>query len=172
MDCFIDVLTMFLDLGNISVVLLSMKCQRALRCHQKYRNLCSKDKQRSYGFGTVWGWAIKGLVHPKRKVIPCFTHPEGIRLSSFRRIQLVILKNALALPSFIMAERLQHMTFSGSERKVFYDVVNMDIFLTKTHRFATFIHPLEPCEAHFITDWCILLDLFCNVKKKKHSLPL
>ncbi len=44
--------------GNISVVLLSMEGQIALRFHQKYLNLCSEDERRSYGFGTTWGWVI------------------------------------------------------------------------------------------------------------------
>ncbi len=39
--------------GNISVALLSMQGQRALRFHQKYLNLCSEDEQRSYGLGTT-----------------------------------------------------------------------------------------------------------------------
>ncbi len=38
---------------NISVVLLSMQGQRALRFNQKYLNLCSEDERRSYGFGTT-----------------------------------------------------------------------------------------------------------------------
>ncbi len=37
--------------GNISVVLLSIQGQRALKFHQKYLNLCSEDERRSYGFG-------------------------------------------------------------------------------------------------------------------------
>jgi len=28
----------------------------ALRIHQKYNNSCSKYEQRSYRFGTKWGW--------------------------------------------------------------------------------------------------------------------
>ncbi len=32
---------------NVSVALLSMEAQRALRMHQKYLNLCSKDERRS-----------------------------------------------------------------------------------------------------------------------------
>ncbi len=40
-------------LGNISVVLLSMEGQRALRFHQKYLNLCSEDEQRFYEFKTT-----------------------------------------------------------------------------------------------------------------------
>ncbi len=55
MDCFTDVFTTFLDHGNISVVLLSMKDQIALRFHQKHLDLCSEDKRRSYGFGTILG---------------------------------------------------------------------------------------------------------------------
>ncbi len=43
---------------NITVVLLSMQGQRALRLHQKHLNLCSEDEQRSYAFGTTWGWVI------------------------------------------------------------------------------------------------------------------
>ncbi len=39
--------------GNITVALLSMEDQRALRMHQKYLNLCSEDERRSYGFGTT-----------------------------------------------------------------------------------------------------------------------
>ncbi len=41
---------------NVSVALLSMQGQKALGFHQKYLNLCSEDEQRSYGFGTTWGW--------------------------------------------------------------------------------------------------------------------
>ncbi len=48
--------------GNITVVLLSMEGQRALRFHQKYLNLCSEDEQRSYGFGTTRGWVISDRI--------------------------------------------------------------------------------------------------------------
>ncbi len=48
--------------GNITVALLSMQGQRALRFHQKYLNLCSEDEQRSYGFGTTWGWVINDRI--------------------------------------------------------------------------------------------------------------
>ncbi len=44
--------------GDISVALLSMQGQRALRFNQKHLNLCSEDEQRSYGFGTTRGWVI------------------------------------------------------------------------------------------------------------------
>ncbi len=44
---------------NMSVALLSMK---ALGFHQKYLNLCSEDEQRSYGFGTTWGWVINDRI--------------------------------------------------------------------------------------------------------------
>ncbi len=43
---------------NMSVQLLSIQGQKALRFHEKYLNLCSKDEQRSYRFGTTWGWVI------------------------------------------------------------------------------------------------------------------
>ncbi len=32
------------------------KRDRALRFHQKYLNVCSEGEQRSYRFGTTWGW--------------------------------------------------------------------------------------------------------------------
>ncbi len=47
---------------NVSVALLSMQGQKALEFHQKYLNLCSKDEQRSYGFGTTWGWVINDRI--------------------------------------------------------------------------------------------------------------
>ncbi len=53
MDCFTDVLTTFLETGNIKVVLLSMEGQKALGFHQKYLNLCSEDERKSYEFGTT-----------------------------------------------------------------------------------------------------------------------
>ncbi len=36
--------------------------QRALRYHQKYLNLCSKDERRSNGFGTTSGWVINDRI--------------------------------------------------------------------------------------------------------------
>ncbi len=47
---------------NVSVVLLSMQCQKSLGFHQKYLNLCSEDERRSYGFGTTWGWVINDRI--------------------------------------------------------------------------------------------------------------
>ncbi len=46
---------------NIPIALLSMYGQK-LSIHQKYLNLCSKDEQRSYRFGTTWGWAINDRI--------------------------------------------------------------------------------------------------------------
>ncbi len=40
---------------NIAVALPSMQGLIVLRFLQKYRNLCSKDERRSYGFGMKWG---------------------------------------------------------------------------------------------------------------------
>ncbi len=40
---------------NVSVALLSIQGQKALRFPQKYLHLCSEDEWRSYGFGTTWG---------------------------------------------------------------------------------------------------------------------
>ncbi len=51
MDCFNDVLATFSGSGNISVALLSMDGQKALRFHQKNLNLCSEDERRSDEFG-------------------------------------------------------------------------------------------------------------------------
>ncbi len=61
MDYFNDVLTVS-GSGNISVMLLYMQGQRAFCFHQKYFNLCSKDEQRSYGFGTTWVWVINDRI--------------------------------------------------------------------------------------------------------------
>ncbi len=47
---------------NISVALLSMQGQKALRYNQKYLNLCSEDEWRSYRFGTTWGWVINDRI--------------------------------------------------------------------------------------------------------------
>ncbi len=48
--------------GNISVSLLSMQGQKALRFHKKYLNLCSEDEQRFYGFGTTWEWVLRDRI--------------------------------------------------------------------------------------------------------------
>ncbi len=42
---------------NVIVPLLSMEGQKALVFNQKYLNLCSKDEQRSCGFGTTRGFS-------------------------------------------------------------------------------------------------------------------
>ncbi len=47
---------------NVSVALLSMQGQKALRFHQKYLNLCSEDERRSYEFGTTWEWVINDRI--------------------------------------------------------------------------------------------------------------
>ncbi len=44
--------------GNIALLFMG---QRALRFYQKYLNCVSKDEQRSYGFGTTWGWVRAAL---------------------------------------------------------------------------------------------------------------
>jgi len=31
-------------------------------CHQKDLNLCSEDEQKSYGFGTTWGWVLNDRI--------------------------------------------------------------------------------------------------------------
>ncbi len=86
MDYFNDVLLPFWAL-NVSVALLSMQGQKALRFHQKYLNLCSEDEQRSYRFGTTWRWVIndrififvwtnplKGkTVHPEMQIITVYS---------------------------------------------------------------------------------------------------
>ncbi len=43
---------------NVSVALLTIQGQKALRFNQEYLNLCSEDEWRFYGFGTIWGWVI------------------------------------------------------------------------------------------------------------------
>ncbi len=47
---------------NVSVVLLSMKGQKALGFHKKYLNLCSEEKRRSYEFGMIWGQVINDRI--------------------------------------------------------------------------------------------------------------
>ncbi len=54
MDYFTDVLTTFLGLGTFQLHC----CLWRVGLHQKYLNLCSEDEQRSYEFGTAWGWVI------------------------------------------------------------------------------------------------------------------
>ncbi len=66
---------------NVSVVLLSMQCQKALRFYQKYFNLCSEDEWRSYEFGTIWGWVINETI---------FTFGWTIPLNLWHIIKLVI----------------------------------------------------------------------------------
>ncbi len=52
----------------------------------KYLNLCSKDKQKSYGFGTRWGWVINDRIFIFGWTIPlmpfewCGKHTKPFRL--------------------------------------------------------------------------------------------
>ncbi len=46
----------------VVVALLSMQGQIALGFLQNDLNLCSEDEQRSYWFGTTWGWVINALM--------------------------------------------------------------------------------------------------------------
>ncbi len=62
MDYFNDILTTFMCRDCGSAVSLSMEGQRALTFHHKYLNLCSEDEQRSYGFGTTWGWVVTDII--------------------------------------------------------------------------------------------------------------
>ncbi len=55
---------------NVSVLLLSIVDQKALRFHQKYLNLCSEDERRCYGFGTTWGWVINDRISISGWTIP------------------------------------------------------------------------------------------------------
>ncbi len=48
---------------NVSVALLSMQGQKALRFNQKYLNLCSDEERRSYRLETTCGWAINETNH-------------------------------------------------------------------------------------------------------------
>ncbi len=48
---------------NMVVALLSMQGQKALRFHKKYLHLCSENEQRTYGFGTTWGWVINDRIY-------------------------------------------------------------------------------------------------------------
>ncbi len=52
----------FMKLREQFVCKENKKSQKALRFHQKYLKLCSEDEQRSYGFGTTWGWEINDRI--------------------------------------------------------------------------------------------------------------
>ncbi len=58
MDFFSNVLTTLLGLGKFWFPC----CLCRVRFHQKYLNLCSEDEQRSYWFGTTWGWVINDRI--------------------------------------------------------------------------------------------------------------
>ncbi len=62
MDYFIDVLATFLELGTFQLHCCLWEGQRALEFHQKYLHLCFEDKQKTYGFGTTWGWVINDRI--------------------------------------------------------------------------------------------------------------
>ncbi len=47
---------------SMSVALLSMEVQRALRFHQKYFNLCSEEEWRSYRIRTTWEWVTNDRI--------------------------------------------------------------------------------------------------------------
>ncbi len=66
----------------LAVLLLSMQDQKALRFRQKYLNLSSENEQRSYSFGTTWGWVINdrififGWTIPWKRLKPRYTSNE------------------------------------------------------------------------------------------------
>ncbi len=75
------ILTMFLLCFwglNVSVALRSLQGQKALEFHQKYLKLCSEDEQMTYESGTAWRRVVKGIVHPKRKILSLITHPHVV----------------------------------------------------------------------------------------------
>ncbi len=64
---------------------------------------------------------------------------------------------------------------SAEVRKSIYKILNMDIGLTRTHRFATgggLYSPPEPCETRFIMDACTLFDYFWTVEQKHPPTPI
>ncbi len=73
------------------ISLLSMEGQRALRFHQKYLTLCSEDEQRSYGFGTTWGWVIND-----RSFIFGWTNPLNKYLATRLLIDIPSTNNLVA----------------------------------------------------------------------------
>ncbi len=82
MDNFLMSLLPFCIL-NVSVALLSMEGQKALGFHQKYLNLCFKDEQRSYWFGTTWGWVINDII-----VIFGWTNLLNEKVNKIRNVDL------------------------------------------------------------------------------------
>ncbi len=55
---------------NVSVLLLSMQGQKALRFHPKYIYLCSEDERRSYGFGRHEGINDR-VINDRIKIFGC-----------------------------------------------------------------------------------------------------
>ncbi len=118
--------------GNISVVLLSMQGQIALRFHQKYLNLCSEDERRFYVFGTTWGWVINDIIfilgwtnHPLRSFYSCKLEIFLLLCSSTNYFKLKsFLKNLLLQPSNLIL----HSTYSNQQAMSIHD----SIFLQQT----------------------------------------
>ncbi len=50
-------ITTFLGLERVICIAVYAN-QKALEFHQNYLNLCSEYEQRSFVFGTTWGWVI------------------------------------------------------------------------------------------------------------------
>ncbi len=61
MDYFNEVLTTFLGLESGSYIAIYAGSVSS-RISPKYLNLSSEDEQRSYGFGTTWGWVINDSI--------------------------------------------------------------------------------------------------------------
>ncbi len=58
MDYFNDVLITFLCLDCGRTLAVYGRVRKLSDFIKIYLNLCSEDEQRSYGFGTTWGWVI------------------------------------------------------------------------------------------------------------------
>ncbi len=69
------------------------------------------------------------LIHDRRFVLQSFFRASTFVMNHQRMYIAYILRHLL--------ERLACMTVSRSEKKSIYNILNMDMFLTETHRFAT-----------------------------------
>ncbi len=61
MDCFNDLLAMFLSLDHARILAVYGRVRELSEINTKYLNLCSEGDRRSYSFGTTWGGVINDI---------------------------------------------------------------------------------------------------------------
>ncbi len=93
---------------NVVVVLLSMEGQKAFGFHQKYLNVCSKDEQRSYRFGTARGRVIINRIaqlglHLSPEGLVWVSNKEKKSINKFPAV-IIYFYSARAVNTFIMLQ--------------------------------------------------------------------